>query len=296
MRHSVSITLATLLLSSAAFAAKPPPPPPQSPPDIQVAYRLPDGKGTKLVLSNENGANQMTLYKASTTFRFDIAPRAQQQIAIVDNSMRTLRLLNYSVNTSGVYTAGSIANLGPAGSSGSVDFSPDGTKIAYACCGTDNDQLIVHDLVTGEKTVWAQGIYYFDIAWFRGGSSIVYTTVIPLEIREVTAPMAAPQLLYTESQGQLDVDSARTNPNRLVINHNDHNGNTRVGLWEAGVGFIDENLANRTQAWWGTLNCDDTKLGYSGSGAFYVLDLNTGIDTLVSKKANIMLQFWPTCS
>ena len=33
----------------------------------------------------------------------------------------------------------------------------------------------------------------------------------------------------------------------------------------------------------------------SGSQAFYVRELDTGITTLVSKNSNILLQFWPTC-
>ena len=244
----------------------------------------------------------MTLYKSSTSFRFDLAPRAQQQIAIVDGSPRTLKLLNYSVNTSGVYVPGAINSLGNAGTSGSVDFSPDGTKIAYACCGNDSNQLMVHDIATGTKTVWAEGPYFWDITWFRGGASIVYSTLLPLEVREVTAPMAEPQLLYsTGPGGQLDVDSARTNPNQLVISYNDAQGSGRIGLWEDGTGMVNPDLASSAKSWQGTLNCDDKKLAYmgvqnaSGSQAFYVRELNSGITTLVSKNSNILLQFWPTC-
>jgi Tol biopolymer transport system component len=302
MRHVLCAFVGSALLCSASFAAKPPPPPPSPSSSPQVAYRLPDGKGTKLVVSAESGASQMTLYKSSTSFRFDLAPRAQQQIAIVDGSPRTLKLLNYSVNTSGVYVPGAINSLGNAGTSGAVDFSPDGTKIAYSCCGNDSNQLIVHDIATGTKTVWAEGPYFWDITWFRGGASIVYSTHLPLEVREVTAPMAEPQLLYsTTPGGQLDVDSARTNPNQLVISYNDAQGSGRIGLWEDGTGMVNPDLASSAKSWQGTLNCDDKKLAYmgvqnaSGSQAFYVRELNSGITTLVSKNSNILLQFWPTC-
>lgn len=298
---ATAISLASAIcLSSAspAFAGKPP----AGNADIQVAFRLSDGKGTKLVVSTESGASQMTLFKSSGSFRFDLAPRGQQQIAIVDGSPRTLKLLNYSINTSGVYVPGTIVSLGSAGSSGAVDFSPDGTKIAYACCGNDSNQLIVHDIATGTKTVWAEGPYFWDIAWFRGGASIAYSTNLPLEVLEVTAPMAPPQLLYSTSPGgQLDIDSARTNPDQLVISYNDAQGSGRIGLWEAGTGFINPDLANSAKSWQGTLNCTDTKLAFmgvqntSGSQAFYVRDLNTNINTLVSKNSNILLQFWPTC-
>ena len=173
--------------------------------------------------------------------------------------------------------------------------------MAYACCGVDSDQLVVLDLATGDKTVWAVGNYFWDIAWFRGGASLAYSTLIPLEVREVAAPMAAPQLLYSASAGHLDIDSARTNPNQLIISHNDAAGHGRIGLWEDGVGLVNPDLANSTKSWQGTLNCTDTKLAYmgvqnnSGSQAFYIRELTSGATTLVSKNANILLQFWPTC-
>ena len=302
MRHVLCAFVGSALLCSASFAAKPPPPPPSPSSSPQVAYRLPDGRGTKLVVSAESGANQMTLYKSSTSFRFDLAPRGQQRIAIVDGSPRTLKLLNYIINTFGVYVPGAIDPLGGAGTSGAVDFSPDGTKIAYACCGNDSNQLMVHDIATGAKTLWAEGPYFWDIAWFRDGASIVYSTLLPLEVREVTAPMAEPQLLYsTGPGGQLDVDSARTNPNRLVISYNDAQGSGRIGLWEDGTGMVDPDLASSAKSWQGTLNCEDKRLAYMGvqntpgSQAFYVRELISGITTLVSKNSNILLQFWPTC-
>jgi Tol biopolymer transport system component len=302
MRHVVSAVFGSLLLSSASFAAKPPPPPPPQPPSINVAYRLPDGKGTKLVVSTESGASQMTLYRLSGgSFTFDLAPRGQQQIAIVDGPTGVLKLLSYDLNTSGVYVPGTIEILEPSGVTGPVDFNPDGSKVAYSCCGNSGTrQIIVQDVSTHEKIPWAEGSHFFDISWFRGGTSIVYSTAIPLAVREVTAPMAQPQLLYSTSPGQtLDVESARTNPNRLVISLND-SGTGRIGLWENG-GFINADLANSNKSWQGTLDCTDTKLAYmgvqnsSGSQAFYIRDLNSGGTTLVSRNSNILLQFWPTC-
>ena len=292
-----------LLFASASFAAKPPPPPPPPPSTPEVAYRLPDGKGTKLVVSAENGSNQMTLYRLSGgSFNFDLAPRARQQIAIVDGPTGVLKLLNYNINTSGVYVPGTTEILEPSGANGPVDFSPDGTKIAYSCCGNSSPrQLIVQDLVTHEKTVWAEGSFYYDISWFRDGASIVYSKVLPLEVFEVTAPMEDPQLIYGAPQGQqIDVESARTHPDRLVISVND-SGTGRIALWEAGTGVLDPDMVNSNKSWRGTLNCTDEKLAYlgvqntSGSQAFYVRELDTGITTLVSKNSNILLQFWPTC-
>lgn len=299
MRHLATAMFGLFLFSTASLAAKPPQPPSDTSP-INVAYRLPDGKGTKLVVSTESGANQMTLFKSSGSFRFDLAPRTQQQIAIVSISDFRLRLLDYSIQA-GVYVPGTLTDLGPSALGGGVDFSPDGSKIAFACCGQASDQLIVLDLATGTRTVWAEGGFFWDISWFRGGTSIVYTTLQPLEVREVPAPMAEPVLLYSGSAGQFDIDSARTNPNQLVISNND-SGFGRIGLWEAGVGFVNADLANSNKSWQGTLNCNDNKLAYmgvqnnSGSQAFYIRDLITNLTTLTSKNSNILLQFWPTCN
>jgi Tol biopolymer transport system component len=303
-RVAAAVSLASILcLSSISFAAKPPPPPPPASSDPQLAYRLPDGKGTKLVVSTESGANQMTLYKSSASFRFDLAPRGQREVAIVDgfSSSPTLKLLTYDINTSGIYAQSGVQTLTSARGSGNVDFSPDGTKIAYICCsdGT-NETLAVYDLTDCSITPWATAPFFWDITWFRGGASIAYSTQIPTALYELTGPGAAPQLLYT-GQGQLDIDSSRTDPEALLLSYNDTSGDARIGLWKNGA-FTDSNLANSARSWVGNLNCRDDKLVYggvqnnSGSQAFYVRDLNTGTVTLVSKNSNIMPQYWPTCS
>jgi len=290
---------ALLLVSSASFAAKPAPPPPP-PADIQVAYRLPDGKGTKLVVSTESGANQMTLYNSSISFVFDLAPRAQKQIAIVDGYPNaTLKLLTYTVNTSGTYMRSGIQDLTSARSGSRLDFSPSGTKIAYACCwdGT-NEKLAVYDLTDNSITYWATQPYFWDVVWFRGGTSIAYSS--ERDLYEITAPNAPPQHLFGISGGQIDIDAARTDPDALVVSYNDTSGAARVGLWKNG-GFTNPDLANSARSWVGNLNCTDTKLAYggvqnnSGSQAFYIRDLDTGIVTLTSKNSNILMQFWPTC-
>lgn len=300
-RAAAAISIASMLCcfsATAAWAGKPGGG--GSSGDPQVAYRLPDGKGSKLVVSTEAGANQMTLYKTSKSFTFDLAPRGQQQVAIVDGATGRLKLLHYSVN-SGVYVPGAIDDLGPAGTSGAVDFSPDGTKIAYVAGGGESNQLMVYDLATGQSELWSQGPYYWDIAWFRGGSSIAYATLLPREVNEVAGPGAAPQLLYSNGQGELNIDASRVHAGRLVISYNDMSGAARIGLWESGS-LIASDLANSARSWQGTLNCDDSKLAYmgvqntSGSQAFYIRELNTGVTTLVSRNSNVLLQFWPTCS
>jgi hypothetical protein len=303
---SAAISIACIVcLSSAspALAGKPPPlpPPPASGPDLGL--RLPNGNGTKLVFANENGSSQMTIYTTSTSFRFDLAPRGQKQVAIVDaaSNSSVLKLLTYTINGSGVYMQSNLQTLAPSRSGSNVDFSPDGTRIAYVCCSNGStEKLVVYDLTDGSITEWATAEYFWDFAWYKGGSSIAYSTLLPVALYELTGPGASPQLLYT-GQGELNVDSSRIDADTLVLSYNDTSGAARIGLWKNGS-VTNPDVANSARSWWGTLNCDDTKLAYggvqnnSGSQAFYVRDRNTGITTLTSKNSGVMPQFWPTCS
>ena len=299
MRQVVSAVIGALLLSSPSLGAKPG----SSPANPQIAYRLLSGNSVKLIVADENNANASTLYSSPNSFTFDLAPRAQRQIAIVDGagSAAALKLLTYSTSGSGTFVPSNVQTLGPARSGSAIDFSPDGTKIAYACCSDgEKEQLVVYELTTGTTTVWAESPYFWDISWFRDGASIAYATLIPLEINELAGPGSAPQLLYSGGRGELYLDSARTNADQLVISYNDGSGAARIGLWQSGS-FLNPDLANSARSWQGTLNCTDQKLAYmgtqnnSGSQAFYVRDLTTGINSLVSKNSNILLQFWPTC-
>ena len=273
-----------------------------TPPDPQIAYRLLSGKSVKLVVANENNSNQATLYTSPRSFFFDLAPRGQQQIALSTGSgaASKLSLLSYNVTGSGTFATSGIEDLASAREGTRIDFSPDGRKIAYACCfdGT-NETLAVYDLDDGSITPWATGPYFWDFAWFRDGTAIAYSTTLPAQLWELNAPGAEPVLLYS-GQGEIYVDASRQHSGRLVVSYNDAAGNARIGLFEDG-GFIDSDIANSARAWQGTLSCDDNRLAYmgvqntSGSQAFYIRDLTTGLNSLVSKNSNILLQFWPTC-
>jgi len=209
-------------------------------------------------------------------------------------------LLTFSIS-SGVYTQSSLQSLAPARSGSNVDFSPNGTKIAYVCCSNGTtEKLVVYDLTDGSITEWATADFFWDFAWYKNGSAIAYSKNLPVALYELNGPGASPQLLYT-GRGDLNVDSSRTDPDALVLSYNDISGNARVGLWKDG-NFVNSDLANSARSFWGTLNCDDTKLAYggvqntSGSQAYYVRNLDTGSTTLTSKDSNVMPQFWPTCN
>jgi hypothetical protein len=299
-----SIIAAVVLLSCASpiIAAKPPGgggnPPPANP---QIAYRFLNGRTVHLMVANENGTNAFSLYNSQTSFAFDLAPRAQQQIAIVNGTGASARLylLSYEATGFGTFATTGVEEITPARQGSRMDFSPDGTKIAYSCCFDGvNEKLAVYDLTDDSITHWATGTYFWDIAWYRGGTSIAYSTM--KDVYELTAPNATPQHLFGIAEGQVDIDSARTDNDALVISYNDTTGAARIGLWKNGS-FTNSDLANSARSWQGTLNCNDQKLAYlgvqnnSGSQAFYIRELQTGATSQVSKNSNILLQFWPTC-
>jgi hypothetical protein len=307
MRHSISAVIGALLLSSASFAAKPP----TSNANPQVAYVALSGKSVKLMVADENGSNASALYTSAAPFRFDLAPRAQHQVAINARDGQ-LKLLNYTASSNGTLTAvGSPVALANATSGTTLDFSPNGRRIAYSCCdGGGPQKLMVYDLDTQTATEWATVQFVWDVAFFRGGAAIAYgepNTSGGQDLYEINAPGATPTLLYHDV-GDFYFDASRTNPDALVLDYHDIAGNAFIGLWQAPVGseteghFLVQNLTNRTVAFYGTLNCTDEKLAYmssttpAGGQVFFIRNLNTAQDAVFAKSSNIQLQFWPTCN
>jgi Prolyl oligopeptidase, N-terminal beta-propeller domain len=307
MRHVGLFVGLAALLSSSALAGKPshggsPPPNPQ------IAYESLSGSSYKLIVSDENGTNASTLYSSASPIRFDLAPRSQHQIAIVDSSTSAaLRLLTYGQTGSGSFAATSTVVLDTGAYAprrgSSLDFSPDGTKLAYACNsnGIDTEHLCVYDLSTQSASEWGSDSFYWDLVWFRGGAAIAYSTEDPdgnSRLHEIDGAGSNPQVIFT-TKGDLDLDSARTDPDALVLDYHDVAGNALVGLWRDG-NFIDPNLAHGTIGFFGETNCTDTKLVYLGppnnSPDWYIRDLNTGLSTTFSRSYLHWVQFWPTCS
>lgn len=276
-----------------------------STPDQQVGYRVLSGKSIKLMLANEDGTNASSVYSSPTSFRFDLGPRGEGKIAIVDGATNaaTLYLVSTSISGSGTLTGSTPVPLTAARRGSNIDFSPDGTKIAYVCCsdGT-NETLAVYDVASREVTPWATGPYFWDVNWFRNGNSLVYSTYGPSEVYEVSAPLAQPQLLFRarpDGGGEVVHDAVHNDPNALLLSYNDTAGHARIGIWSATTGqFVEDDLANSTVSFNGNLNCSDTKLAYlgaansSGMQVWYIRDLTTGLDTKFLRDSSIFLQYW----
>ena len=307
MQHVVVAVIGSLLVSTASFAAKPPPPTGSNP---QVAYVSGSGNSIRLMVADESGAGSHALYSSPAPFRFDLAPRAQRQVAINGND-NVLKLLSYTESNGVLTAAGAPVPLTATMGGTTVDFSPDGKRIAYMCCaGSGPKQLLVYDLDVGTATPWADVQFVWDVAFFRSGNSIAYIEPAgnnTYAIYEVNAPGATPRRIFS-TLGDFNIDSARTNPDALVLNYRQNNTGPFVGLWRApseseteGT-FLVTNMTNRTFAFFPTLSCDDKKLAYmssttpSGGQVFFIRNLVTNEDRTFSKNSNIQLQFWPTCN
>lgn len=292
-------TALACLLASTLIGAKPG----STPFDPQVAFTILTGS-TELRVTNENGANSATLYSVRENISIDTAPRAQHEIAI--GEVNSLKLLSYTSDATGVKTS-SVSTLYSAGSEriGDVDFSPDGSKIAFVQGFT---KLMVYDrnapVGPGNPSLWATDpVFIGKIVWYKGGSAIAY--IGPLGtgpnqgVYEIAGAGSPPTLLLQEVNVDL-IDAARTDTDALVVTYNRGPG-PRVGLWKAG-NYLNENLANNTFSDFGTLNCNDTKLLYGapdqkGQLIWYIRDLGTGINSLYTKTLRVrQTQFWPTCS
>jgi hypothetical protein len=277
-----------------------------SAPNPEIAYVSGSTKTSTLVVANEDGTNASTLYSSSAPLKFDLAPRGQHQIAVSISSTTdpSIVLLSYDVTGTGAFATTATRRIASARRGTVVDFSPDGTKLAFACCSNgQTETLVVYDLTTNTTTPWATDTFFWDVAWFRGGNSIAYSAPnadgsAGNTLYEVPGAGVAPQPLLTD-RSDIYFDASRTDPDALVVNYHDAAGNALTGLWRNGS-FADPNLAANTVSFFSELSCNDKEMAYLGppnnSPAWYIRDLTTGLTRLFSRTYYHWVQFWPTCA
>ena len=150
-----SVNLALILIALSGPAAAKPTGGGGSAPNPEIAYVSNSGKTSKLIVANEDGTNASTLYSASFPLRFDLAPRGQHQIAVSVGSTTdpAIFLLTYDVTGTGAFATTSTKRIASARRGSDVDFSPDGTELAFACCSNgQTEKLVVYDLTSGTTT------------------------------------------------------------------------------------------------------------------------------------------------
>lgn len=265
----------------------------------ELAYTLLTGSN-ELHLTDATGAKSATVYSVRQTIRIDLAPRAQHQIAI--SELNTLKLLTYSVDASGVKTV-SVVPIYNGGSEQItfVDFSPDGSKIAFS---QNFRKLMVIDLtnLSAPPILWATDPDYVGrLTWYKGGSAIAYIGSGSSDVFEVTAPGAPPTHLLHDTQID-QIDASRTDPDALVVTYNRVGPQgPRAALWKNGS-YVTDNLAGNVFTDFASLNCDDSKLIYGtpdskGQLIWYIRTLPNGPSTLYTKTLRVHdAQFMPTCA
>ena len=298
LRYSLCFAAAMVVTTGTAMAGKAP-----STFTPELAYTILTGS-TELRITDETGTKSATLYSVRQNLNIDLAPRSQQQIAI--SEVNALKLLTYAADSSGVRTT-SVNTIYSAGSEriDDVDFSPDGSKIAFV---QGSKKLMVLDLSqplsASNPLQWtADPVFIGQIAWYKGGSAIAYVGPLGTNpdqyVFEVAGPGATPSTLLHEVNVDM-IDAARTDPDALVVTYN-RNPGPRVGLWKGGA-YVDEDLTNGAFSDFASLNCDDTKLVYGtpdtkGQLIWRIRNLATGGDALYTKTLRVRhTQFLPTCA
>ena len=269
----------------------------------ELAYTILTGS-TELRVTDATGVKSATLYSIRQNVDIDLSPRAQRQIAM--GELNTLKLLTYSVDSTGVKTTAVVTLYTGAARIDDVDFSPDGSKIAFTEGFT---RLMVFDLSQPagptNPSQWASdpGGFISQATWYKGGTAIAYVGPLGASadqyVFEVAGPGATPTALLHEVNIDM-IDASRTDPDALVVTYN-RNAGPRVGLWKAG-GYVNESLTGNVSSDFGSLNCDDTKLVYGtpdskGQLIWRIRTLPNGPDVLYTKTLRVrQTQFMPICA
>ena len=294
MTYRFAIAAALLASTAPATAGKPG----TTTFEPELAYTLLTGSN-EVHLTDATGTKSVTVYSVRQNIRIDLAPRTQHQIVI--SELNTLKLLTYSVDSTGVKTV-SVVPIYNAGAEqiSFVDFSPDGTKIAFS---QGFAKLMVLDLAnpSAPPVLWATDpVYVGSVAWYKGGSAIAYIGSGSSDVFELTAPGATPVHLLHDTQIDM-IDASRTDPDALVVTYNRPGPQgPRAALWKAGA-YLNDSLAGNVFTDFATLNCDDSKLVYGtpdtkGQLIWYIRSLPNGPSTLYTKTLRVHnTQFVPTC-
>lgn len=282
----------------------------------EIFFRVPDGKGTKLVAAARDGSNVSTVYRdtGSLYFSYDVGSADSRQIAIGTRTGE-IKVLTLGVNASGQFFQESVRTVltGAAGGS-DVDFSPDQSSIAYRGSGSTGN-LMVLDLNTGQTLEWLRGPWAWDFVWARnGGSIIVLEQNSPADGRshlyELTSPNQPVEILNSRYMDRVDI--SRLDPSVLLLSYNSEDGaQTFVGTWRLPITnsdgsttsgtWINPSLAGRAVSSRGVFSCNDTFLMYGGAGPagrqlWFTRDLPSGADIQVSgAAANAVVTSWSKC-
>jgi hypothetical protein len=299
---------AALLVASVSGPAGTTTPQPQ-----QIFYRALLGKQIAIQAAAKDGSNISTVFKTNGSINFDVGSQDSGVIAVSTDS--AFLLLHYVKSGSQYVLSGSPQTLLTGFTRAtSLDLSPDGTRIAYR--GGDGNHLMVYTVGDSAPVEWDSGKFVWDLAWARGGASLIYLDHAPsglTHLYEVTGPGQVSDVLDKPYMDRVEV--SRLDGSKLLLSYNSDDGQqTFVGTWRlpttnpdgtpnpgawvapalAGGGTA---VANR-----GVLSCDDSYLiygssGHAGAQIWYTRNLLSGADVLINKvPANAEPQSWSSCA
>lgn len=244
-----------------------------------VAYVKLSGTTLQLFLANGDGSRAVMVYSTKKAIgAVDFAPGGGK---IAFSQQDGLKLLPYSATDTGI-TAGPITVL-DQGIVGTVDFSPDGSRIIYTVNPTTNSSTVIRmiPVAGGSPTTLVSVIppgsaALQEVAWLKSGTSFVYTQGFASDLRTElrgasvdasggVTPWPTPILTTGGGFSEIsEISSARTRDAVLVR----LNGSYGVTLIECDV--ATGALTPRVPGLRGRFSSDDTSIVFVDEGRDFV--------------------------
>jgi hypothetical protein len=251
-RTIIALCVCTAVFTaSIALAGKKPPTTAPFVPDIGYTYS--SGNYTDVRLANRAGTQAILVHR--TNFAaiggFDLSRDDSRRIAYVDHSQIYVRTWSDAGGSVSISPATAVY-LGPGLAHG-VDFSPDGSQLAFGVGGQTDVGLYIASLPGGTPQRVLDGYEAFDPRWDPSGNFIYFWgapvsgTGPTIYKYDVAADTVAP--LIPLAPGQLinfDVTRPSGDPSsaRLIVDHRDSNDQPMVlRLWTTDgqlVGSVTE--------------------------------------------------------
>lgn len=297
-RHLTALIV--VALATSAPAQKGGKPKPGASLNPEIAYTYASGNYMDLRLANEDATGAVTLHRSGygAISQFDLGPRAQRQIALIDD--RDLKLLTYEPTGSGsVQTVGVETIYAGPGDVTSLSFSPDGSTVAFFAVSDGTGGIIrYYDVATGTISDGATIGFAFYMAWYHDGSGLVYANCddqcSSYSVHEALLD-GSTRVLLTEANIE-HVDTARTSKDLLISYSRPGLNEIRVGLWRNGS-YSNERVVAGLLA---HFNCDDSRFIYRGYARMkrptYKYSFASNTSSTFSTDSDIHHTDWmPTC-
>jgi hypothetical protein len=290
----------------------------------EIGYIYDTGNSGDLRLANREGTAAILVHRAPVSAgikHFDLAPRGVNRVAFTEqdaNYARVLKLTSWYTDSSGSVKVDAPQQLyfgfGQDRVS-SVEFSPDGQKLAFWIFGNGFSRILIHDFHTGSTSTLVEEHGGFGLSWHPSGSFIYYyanngfgvSSVFRVPVEEGPQARGTPVVSYGEIH---DIDTSRPggtgdangflvsyrNPITRLINTAFYvDDGTAASLVRVNTDLSGAALPSLL----GHYNCDNTKFIYRISSAMKrdvgYFDIATKQTTGFSTDSKINATDWMPC-